>query len=115
MAFSPASGILGQIKPAANTEIVLYTCPADARASVSITACNTGAGATTATIKGRSGSTNMTLASAVPLAPSGQQGHTFEQRAVILGPGQSIVVSNFSGNVEFTAMGYTAPANVLAF
>lgn len=115
MAFTPSSGVLGQIRPSGATETVLYTCPADARASVSITCCNTDSGSTTVTVKVRSGSTSTALVSGAQLAPAGEQGHSIDIRALILGPGQSVAVTSFSGTVDFSAIGYTAPSNVVAF
>lgn len=118
MAFTPTTGVLKQARPTAGVEVELYKADTDATASMSVACCNTGTSATTINIKIRTvvgGTTTDTLLrSGEPLAPTQRQGHAFDLRAVVLGPGQSLLVSSASGTVDFTALGYTGPANILA-
>lgn len=111
MAFNQLTGILGQVTPAANATSNLYLCPEGTRASLSITACNVGSSATTISVIVRpiTAGTATRLIFNWPLAPAGQQGASFDQRALIVGPGNVVQVTSVSGTVEFTAIGYTAP------
>lgn len=116
MAFNQISGIVGQLpsNAAGGSLATLYTVPAGASIALTITAVNrgtNGAGAAI-TIAVSNGTTQTFLENTLPLAPVGQQGSSYTIRALMLGPGHSVLVQNTNAVVDFTAIGVTAPSNV---
>jgi hypothetical protein len=115
MAFTQTDGILNQLpnNAAGGSLVQLYSPPTNANASFSITCCNRSTTTSAqVTIVAQVGSTQSNLENLVSLAPAGNPGSSFTLRAVVLGPNQAILVQNTQAAVDFTAIGYTEPANV---
>lgn len=114
MAFTQSSGVLGQLasNAAGGTLATLYLVPAGTTSALSITACNKGSASASVTIVLQSGATQTYIENTLPLAPVGQQGSSYTVRAILLGPGQSVLVLNTNAVVDFTAIGVTSPSNV---
>lgn len=100
-------GILGQGSPAANTDLDIYTVPANRKATIStLVACNASGAATNyrvyARINSAAAGTGNRIASDVGITASASDGITW---GICLGPGDVLTVRAANTNVAFTAFG----------
>lgn len=114
MSYSITGGILGQSNSPGISGATIYTVPANATSTVSITICNrTSTAPSTYSISITHGVTTTYLRYNESISQSGSPGDYEEIRALLLSAGDVVTVySGAGGTVDFTISGYSAPATM---
>ena len=107
-----ANGALGKEKPAAATEEILYSCPADTVASVTVSGSNQGSSINKMRVAHITGTLVGDLDSADYIMYERAIGpeEDFERTSMVLKADESILIRSDLGDVNFIAQGYEEPA-----
>lgn len=115
MAVTLNSGILALIAPGASTLADAYTPPANVVASVAVSVANRSTSPANIRISVRKGGGSpFYLAYDEPLSPAAMGQNSWQLRAIVLGPSDTLQVYSSSGNTDFVVSGFEEPANNLA-
>jgi hypothetical protein len=108
-----ANGILAQNNLGSGVDTVIYTCPANATASVAVNFCATVSSALVRVSLVKGGVTTY-IEYDYPLGPPATAENSVSFRAVVLDAGQVLKVRANTSGVHVTISGYEMPQSVAA-